>query len=153
MKAFRAPDDGKVIWCAGTAWMRNLHIAGDAAFRIAFRLEAPALQQPPWQLYYLIQAKDDPICSITGESASFPSNEYAVNAPSAVKLVAPASFKKLRRESELLAFFSAIPSYSSGTGVPRSQWYSKKLLNFSIASGSSVPILNSTSPVLFPKAL
>jgi hypothetical protein len=42
------------------AWMRNLHVAGDAAFRIAFRLEAPALQQQPWQLHYLIQAKDDP---------------------------------------------------------------------------------------------
>lgn len=41
-------------------WMRNLHVAGDAAFRIAFRLEAPALQQQPWQLHYLIQAKDDP---------------------------------------------------------------------------------------------
>jgi len=42
------------------AWMRNLHVAGDAAFRIAFRLEAPALQKNPWQLHYLIQAKDDP---------------------------------------------------------------------------------------------
>jgi hypothetical protein len=42
------------------AWMRNLHVTGDAAFRIAFRLEAPALQQQPWQLHYLIQAKDDP---------------------------------------------------------------------------------------------
>ncbi len=42
------------------AWMRNLHVAGDAAFRIAFRLEAPALQQQPWQLHYLIQAKEDP---------------------------------------------------------------------------------------------
>jgi SNF2 family DNA or RNA helicase len=42
------------------AWMRNLHVAGDAAFRIAFRLEAPALQQQPWQLHYMIQAKDDP---------------------------------------------------------------------------------------------
>jgi len=42
------------------AWMRNLHVAGDAAFRIAFRLEAPALQKEPWQLHYLIQAKDDP---------------------------------------------------------------------------------------------
>jgi len=42
------------------AWMRNLHVAGDAAFRIAFRLEAPALQKQPWQLHYLIQAKDDP---------------------------------------------------------------------------------------------
>jgi SNF2 family DNA or RNA helicase len=42
------------------AWMRNLHLAGDASFRIAFRLEAPALQNQPWQLHYLIQAKDDP---------------------------------------------------------------------------------------------
>jgi SNF2 family DNA or RNA helicase len=42
------------------AWMRNLHVAGDAAFRIALRLEAPALQQQPWHLHYLIQAKDDP---------------------------------------------------------------------------------------------
>jgi SNF2 family DNA or RNA helicase len=42
------------------AWMRNLHVAGDAAFRIAFRLQAPALQKEDWQLHYLIQAKDDP---------------------------------------------------------------------------------------------
>ena len=42
------------------AWMRNLHVAGDAAFRVAFRLEAPALQEERWQLHYLIQAKDDP---------------------------------------------------------------------------------------------
>lgn len=42
------------------AWMRNLHVAGDAAFRIAFRLQAPPLQKEPWQLHYLIQAKDDP---------------------------------------------------------------------------------------------
>ncbi|MEI7990777.1 MAG: SNF2 helicase-associated domain-containing protein, partial [Chloroflexota bacterium] len=42
------------------AWMRNLHVAGDAAFRIAFRLEAPVLQDEDWQLHYLLQAKDDP---------------------------------------------------------------------------------------------
>lgn len=42
------------------AWMRNLHVAGDAAFRIAFRLQAPAQQKEDWQLHYLIQAKDDP---------------------------------------------------------------------------------------------
>lgn len=47
------------------AWMRNLHVAGDAAFRIAFRLEAPVLQKQPWQLHYLIQAKDDPSLLIT----------------------------------------------------------------------------------------
>lgn len=43
-------------------WMRNLYPAGDAAFRIAFRLEAPAAQsrQPDWRLHYLLQARDDP---------------------------------------------------------------------------------------------
>jgi SNF2 family DNA or RNA helicase len=41
-------------------WMRNLYVAGDAAFRVTFRLEAPSLQEQPWQLHYLIQAKDDP---------------------------------------------------------------------------------------------
>jgi SNF2 family DNA or RNA helicase len=49
------------------AWMRNLHIAGDAAFRIAFRLEVPALQTQPWQLHYLIQARDDPSLLIPAE--------------------------------------------------------------------------------------
>ena len=49
------------------AWMRNLHVAGDAAFRIAFRLEAPALQTRPWQLHYLIQARDDPSLLIPAE--------------------------------------------------------------------------------------
>ncbi len=41
------------------AWMRNLHVAGDAAFRITFRLEAPALQNEAWLLHYLLQSKDD----------------------------------------------------------------------------------------------
>ena len=43
-------------------WMRNLHIAGDATFRIAFRLEAPAESstRPDWHLHYLLQARDDP---------------------------------------------------------------------------------------------
>ena len=47
------------------AWLRNLHVAGDAAFRIAFRLEAPIQQShkrsaQDWQLHYLLQARDDP---------------------------------------------------------------------------------------------
>jgi len=54
------------------AWMRNLHMAGDAAFRVAFRLEAPVQQAAAsadsgldsgrasnWQLHYLLQARDD----------------------------------------------------------------------------------------------
>jgi SNF2 family DNA or RNA helicase len=53
-------------------WMRNLHLAGDAAFRIAFRLEAPAQQsekqRPDWQLHYLLQARDDPSLLIPAET-------------------------------------------------------------------------------------
>jgi SNF2 family DNA or RNA helicase len=46
-------------------WLRNLHLAGDKTFRVAFRLEAPAQQgqdvaQKNWQLHYLLQARDDP---------------------------------------------------------------------------------------------
>ncbi|MBN1217494.1 MAG: DEAD/DEAH box helicase [Anaerolineae bacterium] len=46
-------------------WLRNLHVAGDKTFRIAFRLEAPAQQsqaktEAPWRLHYLLQARDDP---------------------------------------------------------------------------------------------
>jgi SNF2 family DNA or RNA helicase len=55
-----SPAQLKNLAASHKAWMRNLHVAGDAAFRIAFRLEAPALQKQPWQLHYLIQAKDDP---------------------------------------------------------------------------------------------
>lgn len=43
------------------AWMRFLHVAGDSAFRIAFRLEAPdRSKKSDWQLHYLLQARDDP---------------------------------------------------------------------------------------------
>ena len=53
-------------------WMRNLHLAGDAAFRITFRLEAPAQQSekqnPDWQLHYLLQARDDPSLLIPAET-------------------------------------------------------------------------------------
>jgi hypothetical protein len=55
-----SPAQAQNLAASHKAWMRNLHVAGDAAFRIAFRLEAPALQQQPWYLHYLIQAKDDP---------------------------------------------------------------------------------------------
>jgi SNF2 family DNA or RNA helicase len=52
------------------AWLRALQAAGDAAFRVAFRLEAPLQQAAAaaplaensardWQLHYLLQARDD----------------------------------------------------------------------------------------------
>ncbi len=47
------------------AWLRNLYVAGDKTFRVAFRLEAPAQQvqednEKNWKLHYLLQARDDP---------------------------------------------------------------------------------------------
>ncbi len=49
------------------SWMRNLFVAGDAAFQIAFRLETPTQQskEANWQLHYLLQARDDPSLLIT----------------------------------------------------------------------------------------
>ena len=43
------------------AWERTLTIAGDRHFRVAFRLEAPALDtdQDQWRIHYLLQARDD----------------------------------------------------------------------------------------------
>ncbi len=49
------------------AWLRNLHMAGDEHFHIAFRLEAPSQRQEErqqvhneWTLHFLLQARDDP---------------------------------------------------------------------------------------------
>jgi len=42
-----SPAQAQNLAASHKAWMRNLHVAGDAAFRIAFRLEAPALQKNP----------------------------------------------------------------------------------------------------------
>ncbi len=61
------PNQMRALVSSQRAWMRNLHVAGDAAFRIAFRLESPALQNEPWRLHYLIQAKDDPSLMIPAE--------------------------------------------------------------------------------------
>jgi SNF2 family DNA or RNA helicase len=66
------------------AWMRQLYSAGDAAFRIAFRLEAPSFDhetvkdevhkthtktQSDWQLHFLLQARDDPSLLVPAEAA------------------------------------------------------------------------------------
>jgi SNF2 family DNA or RNA helicase len=67
-----SPAQLKALAQSHRAWMRNLHVAGDPAFRVAFRLEAPlqraaaaedsqpgAGQADEWQLHYLLQARDD----------------------------------------------------------------------------------------------
>jgi hypothetical protein len=53
----RAADE---LWDAWQAWAAQGQVAGDNVFRVAFRLEPPALDDAPWALRYLLQAKDDP---------------------------------------------------------------------------------------------
>jgi SNF2 family DNA or RNA helicase len=48
-------------------WARQGQVAGDAVFRIAFRLEAPAVQSEPWLLSYLLQAVDDPSLLVSAD--------------------------------------------------------------------------------------
>jgi len=57
-----SPGPAQALAHSHRLWMRNLYAAGDAAFRIAFRLEAPAqqTQTADWRLHYLLQARDDP---------------------------------------------------------------------------------------------
>jgi SNF2 family DNA or RNA helicase len=55
-----SPKQIRLLKPSHRVWMRNLHIAGDATSRVAFRLEAPASEKGTWYLHYLIQAKDDP---------------------------------------------------------------------------------------------
>jgi len=52
------------LWSSYRAWLRNLHVAGDAHFRVALRLEPPSSQREghpdDWVLHYLLQSRDDP---------------------------------------------------------------------------------------------
>ncbi len=56
----------KRLLTSHSAWTRNLQMAGDRHFRVAFRLEAPTATpdkkhtQPDWSLHFLLQARDDP---------------------------------------------------------------------------------------------
>jgi SNF2 family DNA or RNA helicase len=58
------------LYTSYRAWLRNLQVAGDRHFRVAFRLEAPIQQTETkskskkaasdWLLHFLLQARDDP---------------------------------------------------------------------------------------------
>ncbi len=52
-------------------WLRNLHVAGDKTFRVAFRLEAPIQQAESapqdWHLHFMLQARDDPSLLVPAE--------------------------------------------------------------------------------------
>ncbi len=48
-------------------WLGNSEIAGNHAFRIAFRLDTPADSKGQWALHYLLQALNDPSLIITAD--------------------------------------------------------------------------------------
>ena len=48
------------LFQAWQTWAGQAQVAGNAAFRIAFRLDAPRDDEKPWELHYLLQATDDP---------------------------------------------------------------------------------------------
>ncbi|MHB8628793.1 MAG: DEAD/DEAH box helicase [Aggregatilineales bacterium] len=58
-------------------WAGQAQVAGNAAFKITFRLDAPDDAQKPWQLQYLVQATDDPSLMVRadqiwrGETAAY----------------------------------------------------------------------------------
>ena len=53
------------------AWLRNLQVSGDSAFRIAFRLEAPSelpeASSKEWAMQFMLQARDDPSLLLPAE--------------------------------------------------------------------------------------
>ena len=52
--------DAEALFQAWQTWAGQSDAAGNAAFRIAFRLDAPEAEDDTWTLHYLLQATDDP---------------------------------------------------------------------------------------------
>jgi SNF2 family DNA or RNA helicase len=60
------------LYSSVRAWMRNLQAAGDNYFRVAFQLISPkeqvtSLDDPTWQIRYLLQSRDDPSLLISAD--------------------------------------------------------------------------------------
>jgi SNF2 family DNA or RNA helicase len=65
-----SPAQGQALETSYRAWMRNLHMAGDAYFRVAFRLDTPKdveKDKASWKIHFLLQARDDPTLLIPAE--------------------------------------------------------------------------------------
>ncbi len=52
--------EADALFTAWKTWAGQSDVAGNAAFRIAFRLDAPESEEGTWGLAYLLQATDDP---------------------------------------------------------------------------------------------
>ncbi len=53
---------------AHKTWVRQLRVAGDAAFRVCLRLEVPETAEESWPLDFLLQASDDPSLLLPAET-------------------------------------------------------------------------------------
>ncbi len=53
---------------AHKTWVRRLHVAGDAAFRVCLRLDVPETPEAAWPLDFLLQASDDPSLLLPAET-------------------------------------------------------------------------------------
>ena len=53
---------------AHKTWVRQLRVAGDAAFRVCLRLEVPETAEKAWPLEFLLQASDDPSLLLPAET-------------------------------------------------------------------------------------
>ncbi len=53
---------------AHKTWVRQLHVAGDVAFRVCLRLEVPETTEEAWPLDFLLQASDDPSLLLPAET-------------------------------------------------------------------------------------
>ncbi|HSM24425.1 MAG TPA: DEAD/DEAH box helicase, partial [Anaerolineaceae bacterium] len=67
-----SPVQATALYSSVRAWMRNLQAAGDNYFRVAFHLISPdeqvnSLDDPSWQIRYLLQSRDDPNLLISAE--------------------------------------------------------------------------------------
>ena len=65
-----SPAQGQALETSYRAWMRNLNMAGDAYFRVAFRLETPqdiSKDKAQWKIHFLLQARDDPTLLIPAQ--------------------------------------------------------------------------------------
>ena len=142
------------LWSSYRAWLRNLHIAGDAHFRVALRLQPPAAQdhaqKGAWVLHYLLQSREDP--SLLIDAAEIwrqqsqllsrlkrrPQNpqEMLLTGLGFVARYSPPVRRSLRQKQPTLALLSAQEAYaylrqtaplleSSGFGVLTPPWWNK----------------------------
>jgi len=126
-----APDQVEVsrreadaLYKAWETWVGNAEIAGNSAFRITFRLDAPSETSSDWTLHYLLQAIDDPSLIISaaqlwrGEAVRYlrsrfdnPQERFLAGLGFAARLFQPIE-ASLRQATPQLAKLTATTAYT-----------------------------------------